>query len=149
MGSHCRSQCTQGSGAKGFSLIELIVVLVILGLLASIIGPNVMDRLTKARISITVNQIDGMESALALFKLDVGRVPTTDEGLTALLRDPGTVSGWSGPYLQKNVIPLDPWKQAYRYVSPGVHGDYDLSSFGPDGREGGAGNDADITSWAP
>ncbi len=133
---------------RGFSLIELIVVLVILGLLAGLVAPAVINKVKFARIEITKNQIADFGTALDLFKLEVGRYPTTEEGLDALIRNPGTIPDWSGPYLQKkNVIPKDPWKHSYIYRCPGQHGEYDLYSLGPDGQEGGQGENADITSW--
>lgn len=133
---------------SGFSLIELIVVLVILGLLSSIVGPAVYNKLLRARISIAKNQIRQFETALDMFRLDVGRYPTTEEGLDALLHNTGSIPNWNGPYLEKkNVIPTDVWKQPYIYRSPGQHGEYDLYSLGPDGQEGGVGDNADIASW--
>lgn len=131
---------------RGFSLIELIVVLVILGLLATVVGPRVMERLGQGKAEIAKLQIDQLNGALGLFRFDVGRYPTTAEGLQALIQNPG-IPNWSGPYLDKNSIPKDPWGRDYQYRSPGVHGDYDLYSLGADGVEGGDSDNADITSW--
>jgi general secretion pathway protein G len=131
---------------RGFSLIELIVVLVILGLLATVVGPRVMDRLGRGKTEIAKLQINQLEGALGLFRFDVGRYPSTSEGLDALLRNPG-LDNWSGPYLDRMTLPKDPWGREYHYRSPGTYGDYDLYSLGADGREGGEGDDADITSW--
>lgn len=133
-------------GEKGFSLIELIVVLVILGLLATVVGPKVIERLSQGKIEIAKLQIDRLEGGLGLFRFDVGRYPTTGEGMQALVENPG-VDNWSGPYLDKNTVPVDPWGREYQYRSPGQYGDYDLFSYGADGVEGGEGENADITSW--
>jgi len=129
----------------GFSLIELIVVLVILGLLATVVGPRVMDRLGKGKVDIAKMQIAELGNALDLFRFDVGRYPTSSEGLDALVTNPG-VENWSGPYLKKSV-PKDPWNREYHYRCPGEHGDFDLYSLGADGVEGGEGENVDILSW--
>lgn len=131
---------------RGFSLIELIVVLVILGLLATVVGPKVMDRLGRGKAEIAKLQIDQLEGALGLFRFDVGRYPTTSEGLRALISDPG-IQNWSGPYLDKQTLPKDPWGREYEYRAPGQYGDFDLYSLGADGVEGGEDDNADITSW--
>lgn len=131
---------------QGFSLIELIVVLVILGLLATIVGPRVMDRLSEGKSEIAKLQIDQLEGALGLFRFDVGRYPTTSEGLRALIENPG-VENWSGPYLDKQTLPKDPWGREYQYRYPGQNGEYDLYSYGADGNEGGDDANADITNW--
>jgi len=132
---------------RGFSLIELIVVLVILGLLAAVVGPRVYDKLAKGKQQIAKIQIKELEGALQLYSFDIGRYPTSAEGLDALLRNPGNLEAWKGPYLAKSELPKDPWGKPYVYRSPGQHGDFDLFSFGPDGAEGGEGENADITSW--
>ena len=135
---------TEGSKSeKGFSLIELIVVLVILGLLAAVVAPNVYNKLAKGKEQIARIQIKELEGALQLFLFDLGRYPTSAEGLDALVHNPGNLDAWRGPYLAKDV-PKDPWGRPYTYRCPGMHGDYDLLSFGPDGAEGG---DDDICSW--
>ncbi|MFZ0429378.1 MAG: type II secretion system major pseudopilin GspG [Acidobacteriota bacterium] len=131
---------------RGFSLIELIVVLVILGLLATIVGPKVIDQLSKGKTNIAKVQIADLEGALGLFRFDVGRYPTTAEGLNALLENPG-LDNWSGPYLTKSSLPKDPWGHEYQYRAPGMHGDFDLYCLGADGIEGGEGDNADVTSW--
>ena len=134
------------SRERGFSLIELIVVLVILGLLATVVGPQVMRRLAQGKAEIAKLQVDQFEGAIGLFRFDVGRYPTTAEGLEALIRDAG-IENWSGPYLEKSTVPKDPWGREYEYRSPGQHGDYDLWSHGADGTTGGEDDAADVTSW--
>lgn len=131
---------------RGFSLIELIVVLVILGLLATVVGPRVMDRLGKGKSEIAKLQVDQLEGALGLFRFDVGRYPTTNEGLQGLI-DTAGVQNWSGPYLDKRTLPKDPWGREYQYRAPGQNGDFDLWSLGADGTQGGEDDNADVTSW--
>lgn len=131
---------------RGFSLIELIVVLVILGLLATVVGPKVMDRLGRGKSEIAKLQIDQLEGALGLFRFDVGRYPSTAEGMAALIDNPG-IENWAGPYLDKRTLPKDPWGRDYQYRAPGQYGDFDLYSLGADGMEGGEDDNADVTSW--
>lgn len=133
------------SDKKGFTLIELLVVLVILGLLAALIGPNIFKNLFKGQRGAAKAQIELLGQALDQFRLDVGRYPTTQEGLNALVTNPGA-DNWQGPYLRKG-LPNDPWGRPYQYQCPGNHGDYDLLSFGKDGAPGGEGENADITNW--
>ena len=128
---------------KGWSLIELIVVLVILGLLAGVVGPKVYDKLVKSKEQIAKIQIKELEGALQLFSFDLGRYPESAEGLEALVQNPGGLESWKGPYLAKSV-PKDPWEKPYVYHCPGTHGDFDLFSLGPDATEG---TDDDICSW--
>ena len=132
---------------KGFSLIELIVVLVILGLLAAVVGPRVYDKLARGKEQIAKIQIKELEGAIQLFSLDVGRMPNTSEGLAALVQNPGNLEAWRGPYLQKSTLPRDPWGKLYVYRAPGTHGDFDLFSYGPDGVEDGDNENADVTNW--
>jgi len=133
----------------GFTLIELMVVIVILGILATIIMPKILDRPEQARRMKAKVQIRNFQSALALFKTDTGRFPTTSEGLEALVNNPA-VQGWKqGGYIEGGKVPLDPWGNPYIYICPGMHGDdYDLESYGKDGEDGGIGDGADIESWS-
>ena len=130
----------------GFTLIELMIVVVILGLLATIVMPRILDRPEQARRMKAKVDVRNIESTLALFKMDTGRFPTTSEGLEALVTDPGIKGYDEDAYLDK--VPLDPWGNKYIYLSPGVHRkDYDLESYGKDGEDGGTDNDADVESW--
>ena len=131
----------------GFTLIELLVVLVILGLLAGLVGPQVLRYTGSAKSDTAKLQIEELGAGLDLFHLEVGRYPTTEEGLQALVEQPAGLSTWHGPYLKKKTIPDDPWGNAYHYRSPGEQGVYDLYSLGNDNMEGGEGNDADVVSW--
>jgi len=130
----------------GFTLIELLVVLTILALLAALVVPRVFRNLDKAKTNTTKAQISAFESALGAYRLDVGAFPTTDQGLQALRSRPAGVENWDGPYLPKE-LPLDAWGHPYVYRCPSEHGDYEIISYGADGREGGEGVDADIVSW--
>jgi general secretion pathway protein G len=132
---------------NGFTLIELLVVLVILGLLAGLVGPRVLNYLGGAKSDTARLQIEELGAGLDLFYLEVGRYPTSDEGLVALVEEPTDVTNWNGPYLKKKTIPKDPWGNDYLYQSPGDNGPYDLYSYGMDGAEGGEGDNSDIVSW--
>jgi general secretion pathway protein G len=133
--------------ASGFTLLELLVVVVIIGLLAGLVGPKYFDQVGKSNTKIAGAQIASIEKALDQYRLDVGAYPTTEQGLNALMVKPSDSERWQGPYL-KRAAPPDPWGRAYVYKSPGEHGDYDLSSLGSDGQPGGTGEAADVTSWA-
>lgn len=133
--------------SKGFTLLELLVVVAIIGLLAGYVGPKYFGQLGKAEVKAARAQISALEKALDHYRLDTGHYPTTEQGLVVLIKKPaGESSKWAGPYLQKD-IPLDPWGKPYAYKSPGEHGEFDLLSYGRDGRPGGSGEDADITNW--
>jgi general secretion pathway protein G len=132
--------------SRGFTLLELLVVMVIIGLLAAYVGPKYFSQIGKSEVKTTRAQIVGFEKALQQYRLDTGRFPTTEQGLESLLTKPANATKWDGPYLEKT-LPLDPWGRAYVFVSPGEHGDFDISSTGRDGRRGGEGIDADITNW--
>ncbi len=139
------------TGSSGFTLIELMVVIVILGILAGLIIPRIMGRPEEARQMKAQVQIESIETALRLYKLDNGSYPSTEQGLQALVEAP-TVGelprAWrEGGYLEKGKVPNDPWGNEYVYLSPGVHGEYDLSSYGAEGQPGGEGKDKDINSW--
>ena len=128
----------------GFTLVELLVVLVILVLLASIVGPRVIGYLQSSKAKTAHVQIESLVTSMELFHIDVGRYPTSAEGLDALVKQAGKAAGWNGPYLSKGSVPLDPWGQPYKYASPGKRGAFDIFSFGGDGKEGGTDEDADI-----
>lgn len=132
---------------RGFTLLELLVVLVILGLLASLVGPQVLKQVGGSKSKAAALQIEEFGTALDLFHLEVGRYPSSQEGLEALIQKPGNARFWNGPYLKKKVIRQDPWGNGYSYRSPGENGDYDLYSLGADNRDGGEGEDADVVSW--
>ena len=130
----------------GFTLVELIVVVIIIGLLAGLVVPQFIKQEEKATAKAAKAQIELFGTALDTFRLDVGRYPTSQEGMAALMQKPGGVDRWDGPYLRKD-LPPDPWGTPYVYKSPGDHGVYDIISYGADGAPGGDGNNRDITSW--
>jgi general secretion pathway protein G len=131
--------------AKGFTLLELLVVLVIIGMLAAIVGPRYFAQLGKSQITVARAQIDVLSKSVDNFRLDVGRFPTAEEGLQSLVVRPSSADKWNGPYLKKEV-PLDPWGHPYVYQVPGAKGDYAVISYGRDGQPGGSGEDADSSS---
>jgi general secretion pathway protein G len=131
----------------GLTMIEIMVVMIIIGLLAALVAPRMFGKLGKAKTNAAFAQIEMLGTALDSFRLDVGRYPTTSEGLEALLSPVSSIDEWNGPYLKKSEIPQDPWNTDYIYESPGLHGDYDLYSLGADRAEGGEGEDRDIVSW--
>ena len=132
--------------ASGFTLLELLVVVVIIGLLAAYVGPRLFGQVEKAERRLARSQIEAFGRALGVFRLDVGRFPTTEEGLSALRAAPSDATSWNGPYVEK-ALPLDPWQRAYTYRSPGTEDrDFDIASLGKDGAPGGTGDAADITN---
>ena len=132
--------------AAGFTLLELLVVIVIIGLLAAYVGPKYFSQLGKSEVTIAKAQIEAFEKSLDTYRLDVGRYPSAEEGLGALLAAPASAGAkWNGPYLKKGVPP-DPWGKPYQYRAPGTKGEYEILSLGKDGQPGGSGEDADITS---
>ncbi len=132
---------------RGFTLIELLVVLAILGLMAGIVGPQVIKYLGESKSKTAKLQIEDLGSALDLFVLDVGRYPSNEEGLQALVEAPSGAVKWHGPYLKKKLVPRDPWGNPYHYRVPGEHGVYDLYSLGADNMEGGSDENQDVASW--
>lgn len=132
--------------ARGFTLLELLVVIVIIGLLAAYVGPKYFAQLGKSEVTVAKAQIEAFEKSLDTYRLDVGRYPSTEEGLAALLvAPPAAGTRWNGPYLKK-AVPLDPWGHAYQYRAPGSKGEYDIVSMGKDGQPGGSGDNADISA---
>ena len=142
----CASPTRTRQPVAGFTLLELLVVMVIIGLLASYVGPKYFLQIGKSEIKAARAQIDGFEKALEQYRIDTGRFPSTEQGLQALFVKPGNEAKWGGPYLKK-APPSDAWGQPYQYKSPGEHGEFDLFSYGKDGRAGGSGEGADITNW--
>ena len=132
--------------ARGFTLLELLVVMVIIGLLAGYVGPRLFAQIGKSEVKATKAQIDALQKALDQYRIDTGRYPATEQGLAVLVQRPADEPKWGGPYLAK-AVPADPWGRPYLYPSPGSHGEYDLQSLGKDGQAGGDGDDADLTSW--
>jgi general secretion pathway protein G len=142
-----RVGCKTRVHEAGFTLVELLVVMVILVLLASLVAPRVIGYLGSSRTKSAKVQIESLSTSLELFKLDTGRYPNDREGLDALVQRPNDAKNWSGPYLKKDKVPLDPWGKPYHYRFPGQRGPFDIYSLGADNREGGEGEDQDVTSW--
>ena len=130
----------------GFTLMELLVVLAILGLLMALVGPNVMRQLGGAKTKTAGIQIKDLEQSLDMYKLDVVRYPSSQEGLESLVRKPSNATGWNGPYL-KSDVPLDPWNREYHYKYPGEKGEIDIYTYGSNGAPGGDGEDSDVGNW--
>ncbi|WP_223463928.1 MULTISPECIES: type II secretion system major pseudopilin GspG [unclassified Pseudomonas] len=130
----------------GFTLLELLVVLVVLGLLAGIVAPKYFAQLGRSEVKVARAQIEGLSKALDLYRLEVGHYPSTEQGLQALVTAPADEPRWTGPYLQKK-IPQDPWGHNYSYRYPGENSEYDLLSLGKDGQPGGEGENAEVTNW--
>ncbi len=138
---------SRAAPASGFTLLELLVVMVIIGLLAGFVAPRYFAQVGKSQVKVARAQIDALDKALDQFRLDVGRYPTSEEGLQALVAPPSGEANWAGPYLKK-AVPADPWGRPYVYQQPGTHGgDFELQSYGKDGRPGGTGEDADVTNF--
>ena len=142
-----RSDSSSIAGIRGMTLIEILVVLTLIGIVMGIVGGNYLGQGEKAKAKAAKIEIEQIGQTLDLFRLEVGRYPTTQEGLQALITAPSGVPNWNGPYWKKNTLPKDPWTNEYKYASPGQHGAYDLWSYGADGKEGGEGTNKDITSW--
>ena len=130
----------------GFTLLELLVVMVIIGMLAGFVAPRFFAQIGKSETKVARAQLDALEKALDQYRLDVGRYPGTEQGLAALVERPSGLARWSGPYLKK-AVPADPWGRPYIYTSPGDHGEFDLLSYGKDGQPGGTGEAEDVTNW--
>jgi general secretion pathway protein G len=147
MSPPCSELCKRApTSVRGFTLLELLVVMVIIGLLAGYVGPRYFGQIGKSEVKVAKAQIDALEKALDQYRLDTGHYPSTEAGLGSLVVKPANEPKWAGPYLKK-AVPLDPWGRPYAYKAPGEHGEYDLVSLGKDGQPGGAGEAADVTSW--
>lgn len=131
---------------KGFTLLELLVVMVIIGLLAGYVGPKYFAQIGKSETKTAMSQIDALSKALDQYRIDTGHYPSTEDTLQVLFTRPTNEARWDGPYLKK-AVPVDPWKRDYLYRHPGDHGEYDLYSLGSDGQPGGTGDAADVTNW--
>lgn len=145
--SQRRSWRVRRAAEAGFTLIEMLVVITIIGLIMALVAPRVLNYLGESKVKAARIQIASLGSALDLFFLDEGRYPTTGEGLAALVERNGSETAWNGPYLKGTIVPADPWGHPYVYRAPGEHGPYDITSYGSDGQEGGTGTASDITSW--
>jgi general secretion pathway protein G len=142
---HRRARGDARQGERGFTLVEMLVVITIIGLIMGLIGPRVLNYLSESKVKAAKIQMQSFSSALDLFNLDTGRYPSTAEGLAALVRRTPGVEAWNGPYLRGGNVPNDPWNHPYIYRAPGEHGAYDIKSLGSDGQEGGSGVAADIS----
>ena len=145
---HQRPRRRVRAGEAGFTLVEILVVITIIGLIMALVGPRVLNYLAESKVKAARIQVESFASSLDLFYLDAGRYPSTSEGLAALAQRPGAIDAWNGPYLRTGLVPNDPWGHPYVYRSPGEHGPYDIISLGSDGQQGGTGTAADIESWS-
>ena len=145
---HQRPRRRARGGEAGFTLVEILVVITIIGLIMALVGPRVLNYLAESKVKAARIQVESFASSLDLFYLDAGRYPTTSEGLAGLAQRPGGIDAWNGPYLRTGAVPNDPWGRPYIYKSPGEHGPYDIISYGSDGQQGGTGTAADIESWS-
>jgi general secretion pathway protein G len=137
-----------GEGEAGYSLLEMLVVITIIGLIVGLVGPRVLNYLAESKVKTARIQIESLSAALDLYYLDNGRYPATNEGLAALVQRPASAPGWNGPYLKSVGVPIDPWGHAYIYKIPGDRGAYDIASYGASGQEGAVGDKSLITSSA-
>lgn len=144
-----KAMMRNGHRQSGMTMMELLAVLVIIGVVMGVVGGKFFGQAEEAKRKAAKIEINQIGQSLDLFKLEVGRYPTTSEGLQALVTAPAGVNNWNGPYWKNGTLPTDPWKNEYKYTQPGQHGAYDIISMGPDGKEGGDGADRDITSWDP
>jgi general secretion pathway protein G len=142
----CRMTKSGAARAGGFTLLELLVVMVIIGLLAGLVGPRYFAQVGKSQSKTARAQIEALDQALEQYRIDVGRFPSSAEGLQALTAAPAGEAAWAGPYLKK-AVPKDPWGRPFLYQEPGSHGEIDLVSYGKDGKPGGAGDNIDVTNW--
>ena len=142
----CRITKRGAARARGFTLLELLVVMVIIGLLAGLVGPRYFAQVGKSQSKTARAQIEALDQALEQYRIDVGRFPSSAEGLQALTAAPAGEAAWAGPYLKK-AVPKDPWGRPFLYQEPGSHGELDLVSYGKDGKPGGAGDNIDVTNW--
>lgn len=145
MSNNNKSKYTNSKN-QGFTLLELLVVMVIIGLLAGYVGPKYFEQIGKSETKTARAQIDSLGKALDQYRIDVGQYPNTEQGLSALNKNPANDGKWAGPYLKKNV-PMDPWNKPYLYKSPGEHGEFDLYTLGKDGQLGGVKESEDVVSW--
>jgi len=147
----CRATCScshaQARRERGMTLIEILVVLTLIGVVLGVVGSNYLGKSEQAKAKATKIEIEQIAQSLDLFKLELGRYPTTQEGLQALVTAPSGMPNWAGPYWKKSAVPKDPWGHEYKYAQPGSHGAYDIISLGADGTEGGEGVNKDITNW--